>query len=188
MFVIAHAATWLLIAEVVWFFRDPPRFVPTDPAALVSPADGTVSHVETVDDADFPGDRAVRVSIFLSIFNVHVNRVPRTGRVTGIRYFRGAYLDARHADCAARNEQLWIDLIDAATGHPIRVKQIAGAIARRIVCTLKPSDEIKAGERFGMIKFGSRTDVLVPASADVEVFVKVGDKVKGASTVLMRLR
>jgi phosphatidylserine decarboxylase len=188
LIVIAHAATWVLIAEVVWFFRDPPRLVPTDRAALASPADGTVSHVETVDDADFPGGRAVRISIFLSIFNVHVNRVPRTGRVTDVRYFRGEYLDARHADCAARNEQLWIDFTDAATGQPIRVKQIAGAIARRIVCTLKAGDEVKAGERFGMIKFGSRTDVLVPASAEVEVLVKVGDKVKGASTVLMRLR
>src|SRR5262245_16930793 len=188
LFVIAHAATWLVIIEVVWFFRDPPRVVPTDPAALVSPADGTVSHVETVEDADFPGGRAMRVSIFLSIFNVHVNRVPRTGRVTDVRYFRGAYLDARHAECATRNEQLWIDFTDAATGQPIRVKQIAGAIARRIVCALKPGDEVNAGERFGMIKFGSRTDVLLPASGNAEVLVKVGDKVKGASSVLMRLR
>ncbi|HTK74389.1 MAG TPA: phosphatidylserine decarboxylase, partial [Gemmataceae bacterium] len=176
VFAIANAAAWLLIAEAVWFFRDPPRVVPTDPAALVSPADGTVSHIETVEDSDFAGGRALRVSIFLSIFNVHVNRVPRNGRVTDVRYFRGEYLDARHADCAARNEQLWIDMTDAATGQPIRVKQIAGAIARRIVCVLKPGDEVKAGERFGMIKFGSRTDVLVPATADVDVLVKVGDK------------
>src|SRR4029078_8219179 len=117
----------------------------------------------------------LRVSIFLSIFNVHVNRVPRNGRVTDVRYFRGEYLDAAHAVCAPRNEQLWIAMTDAATGQPIRVKQIAGAIARRIVCVLKPGDEVKAGERFGMIKFGSRTDVLLPASADVEVLVKVGD-------------
>jgi phosphatidylserine decarboxylase len=188
LFAFAYATTWLLIAEVVWFFRDPRRVVPTDPAALVSPADGTVTHVETVEDSDFPGGRALRVSIFLSIFNVHVNRVPRTGRVTDVRYFRGEYLDARHRECAARNEQLSIDFTDAATGQPIRVKQIAGAIARRIVCAVKPGDEVKAGERFGMIKFGSRTDVLIPASAGVEVLVKVGDKVNGASTVLMRVR
>jgi phosphatidylserine decarboxylase len=188
LFAIGHVATWVLIAEVVWFFRDPRRVVPTDPAALVSPADGTVTHIETVEDTDFPGGRAVRVSIFLSIFNVHVNRVSRNGRVTDVRYFRGEYLDARHADCAARNEQLWIDMTDAATGLPIRVKQIAGAIARRIVCVLKPGDEVRAGERFGMIKFGSRTDLLVPANAGLQVLVKIGDKVKGASTVLMRLK
>jgi phosphatidylserine decarboxylase len=188
LFAVAYLATWLLIAEVVWFFRDPRRVVPSDPDALVSPADGVVTHVETVEEGDFPGGRAMRVSVFLSVFNVHVNRVPRTGRVTDVRYFRGEYLDARHGECASRNEQLWIDLVDAATGQPIRVKQIAGAIARRIVCVLKPGDEVKAGERFGMIKFGSRTDVLVPANADVEVLVKVGDKVKGAGTELMRLR
>jgi phosphatidylserine decarboxylase len=188
LFAIANAVTWLFIAEVVWFFRDPWRAVPSDRAALVSPADGTVTHVETVEDADFPGGLALRLSIFLSIFNVHVNRVPRTGRVTEVRYFRGEYLDARHRECAVRNEQLWIDLTDAATGQPIRVKQIAGKIARRIVCTLKPGDEVKIGERFGMIKFGSRTDVLVPANAGVQVLVKVGDKVKGASTALMRMK
>jgi len=187
LFMIIYAVSWLLIAEVVWFFRDPRRVVPTDPAALVSPSDGTVTHVETVEDSDFPGGRALRVSIFLSIFNVHVNRVPRTGRVTDVRYFRGEYLDARHADCAARNEQLWIDMTDAATGQPIRVKQIAGAIARRIVCVLKPGEEVRAGERFGMIKFGSRTDVLVPPETAKEVLVKVGDKVCGAKTILIRV-
>src|SRR5947207_7179807 len=115
---------WLF---TVSFFRDPTRTVPTDAAALVSPADGTVTHVETIDDPDFPGG-ALRLSIFLSVFNVHVNRVPRSGRVTAVKYFRGEYLDARHADCAVWNEQLWIDLTDAATAQPIRVKQIAGAI------------------------------------------------------------
>jgi phosphatidylserine decarboxylase len=130
----------------------------------------------------------LRISVFLSIFNVHVNRVPRTGRVTAVRYFRGAYLDARHADCASRNEQLWIDFADTATGELIRVKQIAGAIARRIVCTLKPGDEVAIGERFGMIKFGSRTDLLISADRVAEIGVKVGDKVKGASTALLRFR
>jgi phosphatidylserine decarboxylase len=196
-FFFAGAVHWLFLLpalaavaaelEILWFFRDPPRKRPTDPSALVSPADGTVSHVETIDDPDFPGP-VLRISIFLSIFNVHVNRVPRAGQVMAIRYFRGEYLDARHADCARRNEQLWIDLADAATGAPLRVKQIAGAIARRICCALKPGDQVTIGERFGMIKFGSRTDVLVPAERVAEVIVKVGDKVKGASTVLLRMR
>jgi phosphatidylserine decarboxylase len=185
-FAVPQIAVLLVWLEVIWFFRDPPRRTPDDPAALISPADGTVSHVETVADPDFPGGKALRVSIFLSIFNVHVNRVPRTGRVTDVRYFRGAFLDARHADCAVRNEQLWIDLVDVATGQPIRVKQISGAIARRIVCGLKAGDEVKAGERFGMIKFGSRTDVLVPVEWVGAVAVRVGDKVRGAETILLR--
>ena len=110
-----------------------------------------------------------------------------TGRVTDVRYYRGAFLDARNAECPVRNEQLWVDLVDAATGRPVRVKQISGAIARRIVCTLKPGDEVKTGERYGMIKFGSRTDVLIPPELAHEVVVRVGDKVKGAETVLIRV-
>ena len=128
-FWILHAVALVVWLEVVWFFRDPERVIPADPSALVSPADGTVTHVEEVDDPDFPGGRALRVSIFLSIFNVHVNRVPRSGHVGAVRYFRGEYLDARHVECSRRNEQLWIDMTDAATGTPLRIKQIAGAIA-----------------------------------------------------------
>lgn len=178
----------LVHLEVLYFFRDPERTIPSDPAALVSPADGTVTHVEEVDDADFPGGRAFRISIFLSIFNVHVNRIPRTGKVTDVRYIPGCFLDARHADCAVRNEQLWIDLEDAATQRPMRVKQISGAIARRIVCWLKPGQDVRAGERLGMIKFGSRTDVLIPVGNPMEVLVKVGDKVQGGATILLRYR
>jgi phosphatidylserine decarboxylase len=190
-----HALFWapfavvaLLWAFVVAFFRDPFRSLPTDAEALLSPADGTVTHVEEVEEPDFPGGRAFRISIFLSVFNVHVNRVPRTARVTQIRYFRGSFLDARHGDCAVQNEQLWLDLEESGTRRPIRVKQISGAIARRIVCWLRPGEEVKAGDRFGMIKFGSRTDVLLPAGEVMDVRVKVGDKVKGGSTTLLRLR
>jgi phosphatidylserine decarboxylase len=176
--------TWL---EIVWFFRDPERAIPADPSALVSPADGTVTHVEEVDDADFPGGRALRISIFLSIFNVHVNRLPRAGRVAALRYFPGAFLDARHAQCAQRNEQLWIDL-EESSGRLIRVKQISGAIARRIVCWLNVGEDVRKGERLGMIKFGSRTDVLVPATAKLEVLVKIGNVVHGGSTVLLNFK
>ncbi len=177
----------LLWGFVLSFFRDPERVVPTDPFALVSPADGTVTHVEEVSDADFPGGRAFRVSIFLSVFNVHVNRNPRPGKVTRLRYFPGAFLDARAGECAVRNEQFWIDYEDGPTGAPIRIKQIAGAIARRIVCWLKQGEEVQAGARLGMIKFGSRTDVLLPVALVGAVHVKVGDKVRGGSTVLLRL-
>jgi phosphatidylserine decarboxylase len=178
------AALWIF---VISFFRDPERTIPTDPDVLVSPADGTVTHIDTVDDPDFPGGRAFRVSIFLSVFNVHVNRIPRTGRVVRLNYYPGAFLDARVADCAVRNEQFWIDIQDARTGGVVRVKQIAGAIARRIVCWLKPDEEVKAGDRLGMIKFGSRTELLLPFELAREVVVKVGDTVKGGSTVLLRL-
>jgi phosphatidylserine decarboxylase len=186
LFALPLVVLTVLYAEVPWFFRDPERSIPTDADALVSPADGTVTHVEEVDDADFPGGRAFRISIFLSVFNVHVNRIPRSGRVQRVQYFPGGFLDARHPECGVRNEQLWIDLEES--GRPMRVKQVAGAIARRIVCWLKPGDEVKTGERLGMIKFGSRTDLLMPADAAREVLVKVGDKVHGGSTILARLR
>jgi phosphatidylserine decarboxylase len=190
---LVHWAFWVPLAllavvwlEVVLFFRDPERQVPADPAALVSPADGTVTHVGEVDEPDFPGGRAFRVSIFLSIFNVHVNRVPRAGRVTALRYFAGSFLDARDPESARQNEQLWIDLEETDRPRPLRVKQISGAVARRIVCRLRPGETVRKGERLGMIKFGSRTDVLVPAGEPLEVQVKVGDKVKGGATVLLR--
>jgi phosphatidylserine decarboxylase len=188
LFAIPLALTVFLWLFVLSFFRDPPRVVPADRNALISPADGTVTHVGESDEPDFPGGRAFRVSIFLSVFNVHVNRLPRAGRVIGIHYFPGCFLDARHKQCAARNEQMWVDLEEAGSLRPIRIKQIAGAIARRIVCWLKPGEEVTAGERFGMIKFGSRTEVLLPVDAVAEVQVCVGDKVKGGSTVLLRVR
>jgi phosphatidylserine decarboxylase len=179
------AAVWLFIFS---FFRDPERVIPADADAVVSPADGTVREVGEVADPDFPGGRAFLVSIFLSVFNVHVNRLPRTGRVSGLHYYPGCFLDARQPMCHVRNEQFWIDLEDGATGVPLRVKQIAGAIARRIVCWLRPGEEVKAGERLGMIKFGSRTDLLLPVEAVQEVLVRPGDKVHGGNTILLRLR
>jgi phosphatidylserine decarboxylase len=174
---------WLFILS---FFRDPERVIPTDPDAIVSPADGTVREVGEVEAPDFPGGRAYLVSIFLSVFNVHVNRLPRSGRVTAVQYYPGCFLDARRPECGVRNEQLWIDL-EEASGTPLRIKQIAGAIARRIVCWLRPGDEVRRGDRLGMIKFGSRTDLLLPVNAVGEVLVRVGDKVRGGSTILLRL-
>jgi phosphatidylserine decarboxylase len=175
-----------LWAFVISFFRDPERKLPADPQALLSPADGVVTYAGEAEEPDFADGRAFRISIFLSVFNVHVNRVPRAGRVKEVRYFPGCFLDARHPECPARNEQLWIDMDESGSGRPIRVKQISGAVARRIVCWLKPGDHVVAGERFGMIKFGSRTEVLLPMSGGIEMKVRVGDKVKGGSTVLLR--
>ena len=186
VFWIAAAALVLVWFEIIFFFRDPERAIPEEAVALVSPADGTVTNVEEVDEPDFPGGKALRISIFLSIFNVHVNRLPRTGTVTQIRYFPGAYLDARNPASAARNEQLWIDMVEP-DGRPLRVKQISGAIARRIVCWLKEGQTVQKGERLGMIKFGSRTDLLLPADQARAVCVKVGDKVRGGATILLKV-
>ena len=179
------APLWLF---VISFFRDPERVVPTDPLAVLSPADGTVTHAGAVEEEDFPGGRAFRVGIFLSVFNVHVNRVPRSGRVLGVRYFPGRFLDARDADCGRINEQLWIDLGEGPPARLVRVKQIAGAIARRIVCWLRPGETVQAGQRLGMIKFGSRTELYLPLDVVEEVLVKVGDTVKGGSTILLRVK
>jgi phosphatidylserine decarboxylase len=144
--------------------------------------------VDEVADADFPGGRAFRVGIFLSLFNVHVNRNARGGQVVRLHYYPGEFLDARTGECPVRNEQFWIDLVDGQTGVPLRTKQIAGAVARRIVCWLRPGEEVKAGERCGMIKFGSRTELLLPVEAVKEVLVKVGDAVHGGSTTLLRMK
>jgi phosphatidylserine decarboxylase len=193
--VLVHWAFWVALAvvlvlwsQVVFFFRDPHRTIPADPSLLLSPADGTVTDVGEVDAPDFPGGRAFRVGIFLSIFSVHVNRVPRTGRVVAVRYFPGAFLDARRPETVVRNEQLWVDLEESHPPRLVRVKQISGAVARRIVCWLKPGDEVRAGDRFGMIKFGSRTEVLVPAGEPLDMRVRVGDPVKGGATVLLQFR
>ncbi len=182
--------------EIITFFRDPERAIPADPDAVVSPADGMITSISEVDEPEF--GKALRISIFLSVFNVHVNRCPFAGDVVDVRYFPGAYLDARNPESAVRNEQLWIDMVvpsspvplsegEGRTGRPMRVKQISGAIARRIVCWLKPGDKLAKGERIGMIKLGSRTDLLIPADAVKEICVKIGDSVAGGATILLKL-
>jgi phosphatidylserine decarboxylase len=185
LLLIVTLAPWLFVLS---FFRDPERTIPADPNALLSPADGTVTHVGEMADSDFPGGRAFTISIFLSVFNVHVNRLPRSGRVAALRYYPGEFLDARAADCSVRNEQFWIDLTDGQTGGLVRIKQIAGAIARRIVCWLKPDEDVRAGDRLGMIKFGSRTELSLPVEVVQDVLVKVGDTVHGGSTLLLRMK
>jgi phosphatidylserine decarboxylase len=177
-----------LWALCVAFFRDPHRTIPDAADALVSPADGAVTHIDEVTEPEFPGGRALRISIFLSVFNVHINRMPRAGRVVELRYYPGAFLDARHPQCGVANEQLWTDVDDAATGRRLRIKQISGKLARRIVCWLKPGAEVQRGQRFGMIKFGSRTEIYLPADVPVDVQVKVGQTVYGGSTVLLRFK
>ena len=161
----------------LWFFRDPSRTIPTGPGLIVSPGDGLVTAAELVETQ--AGSR-LRLSIFLNVFNVHVNRCPVGGTVKLVEYRKGAFLNAMKAESGIENEQTLIT-IDAG-GYDISFKQIAGLLARRIVCNLNQGDVVERGQRMGLIKFGSRVDVLMPA--DAELRVKKGMKVKGGSTVL----
>ena len=168
---------WLLAAFCLWFFRDPERAVPDAPGAIVSPGDGKVTDVSVV---LAEGVEQLRISIFLNVFNVHVNRSPIGGVIRNVRYQKGKFLNAMAANSADENEQNIVTVEGA--GHTVVFKQIAGLIARRIVFTKKVGDVVLAGERVGLIKFGSRVDVLM--QPEVKVAVKVGDHVKGASSIL----
>ncbi|HET6208296.1 MAG TPA: phosphatidylserine decarboxylase family protein [Terracidiphilus sp.] len=167
----------LLAAFFLWFFRDPHRTIPAGPGLVVSPGDGLVT--ETVHISTPQGSRQ-RVSIFLNVFNVHVNRSPVAGVLTAVRYQKGKYLNAMNPASADSNEQ------NVATvrgdGYEVTFKQIAGLIARRIVFWPHEGDRLERGQRVGLIKFGSRVDVILPAEA--ELLVKVGQRVKGGSSVL----
>ena len=170
---------FLMGAFVVYFFRDPERIPPSDPNAVVSPADGRVTKVvrEPLD-----GRPGLRISIFLAIWNVHVNRSPMGGRVVSVDYRRGKFYNAMRARASEDNEQNVIRL--QTDRGEIVFKQIAGAIARRVVCWKRPGDALNAGERIGLIRFGSRMDVWLPEGA--EPVAKVGDHVAGGESVLAR--
>jgi phosphatidylserine decarboxylase len=173
----------LLILYTFAFFRDPDRAVPADPDAVVAAADGVVADIIEIDEPDVLGSRMKRVGIFLSVFDVHTNRAPVEGRVTYREHREGLCLDARRTDCSDKNESMtWAFQNPRVT---VVVRQLTGAIARRIVGWSKVGDELKKGERFGMIRFGSRTEVYLPLSA--VVVVKVGDRVAGGSSVIARL-
>ena len=174
----------LLTVFVFSFFRDPERKPVGGPEVAVAPADGRVTDIEVVDEPDVIGGRALRIGIFLSVFNVHVNRVPLDGKVRLLRFQRGAFHDARSAACKEENESNLVGF-DGPRG-PFAVRQVTGLVARRIICTLHEGDEVARGQRMGMIKFGSRTELFVPADAKVKVEVEVGQKVRGALSALLR--
>jgi phosphatidylserine decarboxylase len=179
---IVIALVLALTAFVFYFFRDPEREVPADPAIIVSAADGLVVSVEEMDEPDFQLGRRLRIAVFLSVFDVHVNRSPVQGRVKKTTYKPGAFLDVRHIDASTRNEALsW--LIETDRG-PVAVRQIAGLVARRIVAWSHEGSALERGDRFGMIRFGSRTEVFVPINCTV--LVKPGDRVEGAATPIAR--
>ena len=172
-----------LFLFVTWFFRDPERSIPEDPNSIVSPGDGKV--VEIVPEKDPLLDEVyTRVSIFLNVFNVHVNRVPISGKIQATRYNPGKFLNAASHKASLDNEQSAILLTN---GHvTILVKQIAGLIARRIVCWAKEGDEYQRGQRFGLIRFGSRVDIFLPEGTDIKV--AMGDIVSGGSSIIGYLK
>ena len=167
----------LLALFFLWFFRDPNRTIPAAPGLIVSPADGVVTEAEWVETT--LGGR-LRVSIFLNVFDVHVNRMPIAGRISVVDHREGGFQNAMAPESALTNEQTMITVKDAYC--EVSFKQIAGLLARRIVCNVKVGDKVERGQRMGLIKFGSRCDVLMPAEAQLKV--KVGTRVLGGTTVL----
>ncbi len=172
------------LAWVVLFFRDPERDVPEGDGLLVSPADGTIAEIADVTEETYLKCEATKIGIFMSIFNAHINRSPVSGRVEYVKHTRGKFLDARDPASSAENESNAIGMEMNDREGRILVKQISGAIARRIVCECRAGQALEKGGRIGMIKFGSRTEVFVPKSAAFKVLVKIGDRVKAGSSVL----
>ena len=170
-------APLLLAFFFVWFFRDPERMIPAGNGLIVSPGDGLVTETATIDT---PNGRRQRISIFLNVFDVHVNRAPIGGVLSRVEYQKGLYLNAMNPTSAERNEQNIVTV--RGEGYEVTFKQIAGLIARRIVFNFKEGDVVQRGQRVGLIKFGSRVDVLIPLEAMVKV--KVGERVQGGSSVL----
>ncbi len=181
----------LLFLGFAAFFRNPHRTIPAAAEVLVSPADGVVRDIGVVEDFDFPpfSGRARRIGIFLSVLNVHVNRAPADFAVESKYYREGEYLDARNPECAKRNEAMTIAGTASAGGRkfPLAVRQISGAIARRIVCPVEPGRVLRRGEVYGMIKFGSRTELYLPLEG-IDINVKVGDRVYGGETVMATVK
>ncbi|MEE2781263.1 MAG: phosphatidylserine decarboxylase [Planctomycetota bacterium] len=177
----------VLFIWILSFFRDPHRVVPTDPGLLVAPADGKIVEIAYLDEDPFIEQPAIRIGIFLSIFNVHINRSPCDSQVVELRYAPGLFLDARNPESAMKNENMWIGLQEAAA--PYRrfcVGQISGLFARRIVCGLRPGETVARGQSFGMIKLGSRTELIIPQEEGLELQVRVGQKVTAGSTTIAR--
>ena len=178
---VAGLVALVLAALVINFFRDPERHVPTGPGLIIAPADGRVIKIAPVRDDRFLNGEVTLVSIFMSPLNVHVNRAPVSGRVLDVRYNKGKYFRAFADKASLDNEQNAV-LVEDAEGRRLCFVQIAGFIARRIVCHLQPGMAVERGQRYGMIMFGSRADIYLPPSA--QVHVKVGDRAYGGETVI----
>ncbi len=192
-----HLGGWVVVlieallgVAFVWFlafFRDPYRRCPSDKNILLAPADGRITDIGIVDEDTFIGSKALRLGIFLSIFDVHINRSPCNAKVERITYRKGRYKNAKNPQSGRVNESndIWLVRTDNP-GERILVRQISGAIARRIVCDITEGYQLSSGEKFGMIKFGSRTELYVPAREGARCLVQIGDKVKAGLTPLIR--
>lgn len=181
---VATAIAFIITTFILCFFRDPERFVPTIDDALVSPADGKVIHIETIAENPFIEGEVKKIAIFMNVFNVHVNRVPFSGTVDKILYKPGKFYSADSDKGGLENEYL-AAVITTPQDKKVAFVQIAGLIARRIVCWLEPGDEVRRGRRFGLIRFGSRVDLYLPP--DTVIVAHEGDKVKAGETVLAHL-
>jgi phosphatidylserine decarboxylase len=182
---VAAAALAVVGLHVAWFFRNPRRESPPGPGVIVAPADGKVVTLTEIEHDEYIGGPAVEIGVFLSIYNVHINRVPLACRVIALRYKPGKCLNALRPESARENEQLAIFVEGSDAPHRrMIVRQITGAIARRIVCWLKPGDELEKGEQLGMIKFGSRTDLVLPREPGLQIKTNIGDSIKAGTTVL----
>ena len=171
----------LLTGFVLYFFRDPERVGPDADDAVVAPADGKVILIEKIFDEKFVKDHVYKLSIFMNVFNVHVNRMPFAGRVTEVRYTPGIFLAANTEQGALENENCGV-ILTTANNKKLAVVQVAGLIARRIVCWAEKGDSLARGQRFGLIRFGSRVDIYLPQQIQLEI--TIGDKVRAGETVL----
>jgi phosphatidylserine decarboxylase len=179
----------IVIPVFLWlfaFFRDPNRKIPAEQHAMVSPADGRVSDITEIEHDELIGGPAVRVGIFLSVFNVHINRCPCDARVISIQYKKGKFINAmKHGDASSQNESNTIVLAEPKGNEPIAVvRQIVGLIARRIVCTVATNEVVERGQRIGMIKFGSRTELTIARRLEPTIKVKIGQTVRGAADII----
>ena len=170
---------WLIAIFVIQFFRDPPRAVPQDPLAILSPADGRIVSIERAHDPYAERD-ALKISVFMNVFNVHSNRAPVSGTVRAVNYFPGKFFNADLDKASLENERNAVVIQN--DGRLVTAVQVAGLIARRVLCYVKPGDTLQRGQRFGFIRFGSRVDVYLPLDATARV--SIGEKVYATSTIL----
>ena len=184
-FSLAAGMMFIITTFVLAFFRDPERFISPDPDALVCPADGKIISIEEVEDTTFTGQRVKKVCIFMNVFNVHVNRVPFAGRVVKVMYHPGKFYSA-DSDKAALENEYFATVFSVPHDRQIAVVQIAGLIARRIICWLEPGDSAVKGSRLGLIRFGSRVDMYLPL--ETELVVTTGQKVRAGETIIGRLQ
>ena len=174
---------WIIAVFILQFFRDPPREIPQNPDAILSPADGRIVAVERTLDP-YAQREAIKISVFMNVFNVHSNRIPVDGTVQSIQYFAGSFVNADLSKASLENERNAL-LIKTANGHDVTCVQVAGLIARRILCYVNAGEAVLRGQRYGFIRFGSRVDVYLPLTASVKV--AIGDKVSATSTILATL-